>query len=444
MTSNATSTADAHAGVEPGRVVHVDHEDMNLGDMAVGVIIGRSSEYFNFLVFGLASVLVFPSVFFPFTTPALGMIYSFIIFSLAFIARPFGSQLFSVLHQRYGRGTKLAIALFALGTATAGIAFLPGYASIGNYAILLLVLLRLAQGFAVGGSWDGMPSLLALSAPKEKRGWYAMIPQLSGPIGFIVAAGLFAWLMSSMTHQQFIEWGWRYPFFVAFVINVVAVFARMIFVTTPQFSKGLNDYKMRPVPLGPLLRNHWRTLVLGSFAPLASYALFHLVTIFALCWAVLFTNQPIVTFLTVQVIGGVIAIGCMLLSGLLANRIGRRKVLGLLAALIGVYSGWVALLLAGSIVGGYLFILIGFALFGFSHAQSAGSMTSGFPTEFRYSGALFSSDLSWLLGAAFAPLVALLLAKYLGIAYVGLYLLSGAIITVAVLRVNHIFEERDD
>src|SRR5699024_9482682 len=142
-----------------------------------------------------------------------------------FIVRPFGSLFFSFLHKRYGRGVKLSIALFALGTATAGIAFLPGYASLGVIAIILLALFRVGQGVAIGGSWDGLPSLLALSAPENRRGWYAMIPQMGAPIGFIIAAALFAYLTTSLPHDDFIAWGWRYPFFVAFALNVVALFA---------------------------------------------------------------------------------------------------------------------------------------------------------------------------------------------------------------------------
>lgn len=444
MSSNATSAANTYPGTTARRIIQVDHDKVALSDIAIGVIIGRSSEYFNFFVFGIAAVVVFPSVFFPFVDSTTGTIYSFIIFSFAFIVRPIGSLLFSVLHRRYGRGTKLSISLFALGTTTAGIAFLPGYERLGILAIVLLAFLRIGQGVAVGGSWDGLPSLLALSAPKEHRGWYAMIPQMGAPIGFIIAAGLFAYLMANLSSDNFIAWGWRYPFYVAFALNVVALFARMRLVVTPEFTRELDTHELRPVPITDLIRNHGRTVVLGALAPLASYALFHLVTIFSLSWALLFTEQPIADFLVIQIIGAVIAMLCMALSGTVADRIGRRNALGSLAVLIGIYSGWTAVLLAGSTVGGYLFILIGFALLGFSHGQSAGVLTSAFPQAYRYSGAVYSSDLSWLFGAAFAPLIALELAVHFGVSYVGLYLLSGGLITFAVLRVNRLFESRSD
>ena len=415
------------------------------GEIAIGVIIGRISEFFDFFVFGIACVLVFPSVFFPYASAIDGTFYSFAIFALAFVSRPIGSLVFRLIHEHYGRGTKLTVALFMLGTSTAGIAFLPGYSSLGAAAVVLLALFRLWQGFAIGGSWDGLPSLLALNAPNNRRGWFAMIPQLGAPIGFIVAAALFTYLMTSLSSQDFLEWGWRYPFYVAFAINVVALFARLRLVLTPEFSELLKTRELEPSPIGELFSTQGRNIALGAFAPLASYALFHLVTIFALSWALLFTRQSVVTFLIVQMIGAAVAVPCMIGSGMVADRIGRRKTLTLCAVMIAIYSGWTPVLLSGSTFGGYVFIVAGFGLLGFSHAQASGAINSSFKTFYRYSGAIITSDLGWLLGAAFAPLVALGLAVHLGVGYVGLYLLSGALGTLGALRISrHLDELQDD
>ncbi|TXH06281.1 MAG: MFS transporter [Nevskiaceae bacterium] len=413
-------------------------------EIAIGVIIGRISEFFDFFVFGIAAVVVFPSVFFPFAPPMTATMYSFTVFALAFIARPIGSLLFRLIHTRYGRGTKLTIALFTLGTATCGIAFLPAYSDWGKYSIILLALLRFGQGIGVGGSWDGLPSLLALNAPQENRGWYAMIPQLGGPIGFIIATALFAFLIASLSPEDFNTWGWRYPFYVAFAINVVALFARLRLVASPEFKQMLKFRELEPSPLGELFRTQGANIALGAFAPLASYALFHLVTVFPLSWVLLFTQQSLGDFLIVQIIGAVIAVPCMMLSGKIADRYGRRTTLAVCAVLIAIYSGWTPVLLNGTTTGGYIFILLGFALLGFSHAQAAGAVNSSFASRYRYSGAVLTSDLGWLTGAAFAPLIALWLAVSLGVGYVGLYLLSGAICTLAALRINLSLESRDD
>ena len=414
------------------------------GEIAIGVIIGRISEFFDFFVFGIASVLVFPAVFFPFVEPMQGTIYSFMLFSLAFIARPIGSLLFRIIHTRYGRGVKLTVALFMLGTTTVGIAFLPGYADMGIASIVLLSLLRFGQGLAVGGSWDGLPSLLALNAPQNRRGWYAMIPQLGAPVGFIIATGLFTYSVVSLSPEDFNSWGWRYPFYVAFAINVVALFARLRLVMTPEFTQLLKTRELEPAPLGELMSTQRTNIALGALAPLASYALFHLVTVFPLSWVLLFTQQSLSSFLIVQIIGAVVAVPCMVLSGTIADRVGRRMTLAIFAVLIAIYSGWCPVLLNGSVTGGYLFTILGFALLGFSHGQSAGAVNSSFPSRFRYSGAVLTSDLGWLVGAAFAPLLALELAVHLGVGYVGLYLLSGAICTLVALGISRSLELKDE
>src|SRR4051812_36775515 len=166
------------------RQIH-DDKPISPSSIAIGVVIGRMGEFFDFFVYGLASVLVFPRLVFPFApSPVAATLYAFAIFSLAFLARPVGSLVFMWVDRNYGRGTKLTIALFLLGGSTASIAFLPGYDTIGMWSPALLALFRLGQGFALGGAWDGLASLLALNAPDNRRGFYAMIPQLGAPFGF--------------------------------------------------------------------------------------------------------------------------------------------------------------------------------------------------------------------------------------------------------------------
>ncbi|HET7268211.1 MAG TPA: MFS transporter [Oleiagrimonas sp.] len=433
MSTTHTQTA-GNAAITPSNHSHDQH--VTPAEISIGVVVGRTVGFFDMFTFGLACVMVFPQVVFPFASVADGIFYSFLIFALGFVAQPLGSLVFLPIQKHYGRATKLTISLFLLGTATVGIAFMPGYAEIGWGAIAWLTVLRFGQGFAIGGSWNGLASLLALKAPKGRRGWYASLPQLGAPIGFIVAAGLFAYIWSSLPHDEFYAWGWRYPFFTAFAVNVVALFARLRLVVSPEYAEELKQRELEPAPIGEVMREQGNSVVLGMFAPLASYALFNLVTIFAIAWALLFTTQSLTSFLIVQIIGALVAIPCMLLSGQIADRLGRRTTLGLFAVLIAIYSGWTALMLAGGTFQGYVFIIVGFALLGFSHAQSAGAVTSSFKRAYRYTGARISSDLSWLVGAGFAPVVALWLATHLGSDYVGLYLLSGALCTLGALWVS--------
>ncbi len=432
------------SGLEgPASLAQADtHEDVTPAEIAVGVVIGRSSEYFDFFLFGMACVMVFPSLMFPFLSQLDGILMSFAVFALAFMARPFGTALSMAIQRRWGRGTKLTIALFLLGVCTVGMAFLPSYEQAGSSAIVALVILRIGQGMAVGGSWDGLPSLLAMSAPAERRGWYAMLGQLGAPLGFVLAASLFAYLQANLSDDEFLAWGWRYPFFVAFAVNVVALFARLRLVVGQSYSAAMAERDLQPVPVHRVIRDEGRHVLLGAFAALASFALFHLVTVFPLSWITLYTGHPVVEVLIVQIIGAVLAAIAIVLSGWLADRVGRRRLLGGMALLIGAFSLVTPWLLGAGTAGNNTFLLVGFVLLGLSYGQASGTVTSNFSTQYRYTGAALTSDLAWLLGAAFAPLVALGLSAELGLTAVAIYLLSGAVCTLLALRVNRQVEQQ--
>ncbi len=439
MSAQAATPLETHMTDEKGR----DH--VSPGEIAIGVIIGRTSEYFDFFVFGLGCVLVFPQLVFPMEDRLTGTIYSFAIFALAFLTRPIGSVLFMEVDRRYGRATKLTISLFLLGGSTAAVAFLPGYETIGAWSAIILSAFRLLQGIALGGAWDGLSSLLALNAPPDRRGWYAMLPQLGAPIGFILAAGLFAFFEGALSTQDFIGWGWRYPFFVALTINVVALFARLRMVSTHEFAQLMETRELMPTPALQLLRKRGSTLLLGAFVPLASFALFHLVTIFPVSWINLFTNRSVSEFMIVQMAGGVICAGAIMTSGLIADQIGRRRQLILSAGLVALFSvsSIIAPLLFGdSLAGQTVYVIIGFGLLGLSYGQTAGAVASSFGVQYRYTGAALTHDFAWLIGAGFAPLVALTLSSEFGLAWVGLYLLSGAVCTLAALWLDRRIEAR--
>jgi MFS family permease len=442
MTGTTTYDAGLPAG-DDARNINARDGRIAPGDIAVGVVIGRASEYFDFFVYAIASVLVFPSVFFPFEQQLEGTLYAFVIFAFAFIARPFGTIAFMAIQRRFGREVKLTIALFLLGISTAGIAFLPTYSHLGFASIVLLSLLRIGQGVALGGSWDGLPSLLALNAPQNRRGWYAMLGQLGAPVGFIVAAGLFSYLLFNLSTEDFLDWGWRYPFYVAFAINVVALFARLRLVSTNEYSRLLEERELEPTDVIEMTRSQGRNLLIGALAALASYALFHIVTVFPLSWIALYSLHSVSEFLVIQIIGAVLAAIGIVVSGLIADRFGRRTTLAVLAGLIAVFSGFIPTLMNGGELGHDVFILLGFSLLGLSYGQAAGAVTANFPAKYRYTGAALTSDLAWLVGAGFAPLVALGLSAHFGLAYVSLYLLSGAVCSMAALSLDRALEIRD-
>ncbi|WGF86743.1 MFS transporter [Marinivivus vitaminiproducens] len=435
MAAPSSSPAERHA-----RQINARHGEVRPGDIAIGVIIGRTSEFFDFFVYAIASVLVFPQLLFPYADPLTGTFYSFALFALAFMARPFGSLTFMAIDRVHGRGTKLTIALFLLGTSTVAIAFLPGYDQIGAASVWLLALARIGQGFALGGVWDGLASLLALSAPDRKRGWYAMIPQLGAPLGLIVASALFAFFLFLLSAEDFFSWGWRYPFFVAFALNVVALFARLRMIATPEYTRLFESRELQPAPVLETLREEGRTIVVGAFAPLASFALFHMVTVFPLSWIFLFTEQPPARFLVIEIVGAAVGVLAIVASGFVADRIGRRHLLAYTAGAIAVYSGFAPQLLDGGDVGEAIFMIVGFIILGLSFGQSSGAVASSFSPYHRYTGSALTSDLAWLFGAGFAPLAALVLSSQFGLISAGAYLLSGAVCTLVALTVNREME----
>jgi len=436
--ANSTSTE------RDARALHSSGHGVRPSEIAIGVIIGRTSEFFDFFVYAIASVLVFPPLIFPFVDRLTGTLFSFAIFALAFVFRPVGTLIFMAIDRNYGRGTKLTIALFLLGSSTVAVAFMPGYSQIGAAAIVLLSVFRIGQGVALGGAWDGLASLLALGVPDNKRGWYAMIPQIGAPVGLIIASGLFAFFLTNLSQADFLDWGWRYPFFVAFALNVVALFARLRMVVAPEYVELFTNRELQPSPVITTVRNEGRNIVIGAFAPLASFALFHMVTVFPLSWVYLYTQQGVARFLLIEMAGAVVGLFAIVASGALADRFGRRTLLGCSAAAIAVFSGLAPLLLRGGEVGAAAYMVIGFILLGISFGQSSGAVTAQFTKLSRYTGAALTSDLAWLFGAGFAPLAALALASHFGLLSAGAYLLSGAIGTLIALGVNKELAKRVD
>lgn len=401
-------------------------------DIAIGVIIGRISEFFDFFVFAIASVLVFPQLVFSFAEPYQAMIYSFAIFSLAFIARPIGTILFMEIDRRFGRSVKMTAALFILGTSTVALTLLPSYENFGAFSIAVLATCRIGQGLAWGGTWDGLASLLALTVKQHRRGWYAMLPQLGAMVGLVVASALFAFLLHNLSAEDFTGWGWRYTFIVAFAINVVALFARLRTIMTPEYKELFERQGLMPTSVVPTIKKEGKNILAGAFAPLASFALFHMVTVFPLSWVFLFTQNSAARFLVIEMVAAILGTLAVIASGIIADRAGRRSLLIFTAGAIAAFSGFAPQLLeSGNEISEIVFMFVGFVLLGLSFGQSSGSLASKFSQEYRYTASALTSDLAWLFGAGFAPLAALLLASNFGLMASGAYLLSGALCTLA-------------
>ncbi|MEM9670354.1 MAG: MFS transporter [Pseudomonadota bacterium] len=393
-----------------------------LDEVVTTVIMARVTDFFGFFVYAIASALVFPRLFFPMVDPVTGTLLSFAVFSLAFLARPFASFASRSIQQKIGKASKITLALLILGSSTMAIGLLPGYNEIGWAAPALLAALRIAQGLGLGGSWDGITLQLQNAAPANRIGLYAMVPQLGGPIGFCVAASLFYVLTGFLTDEEFINYGWRFAFFAVLAVNVVSLFARLRLLTT---DFGADEELLKSAPFVPMLRSQWRPILLSTMLPLASYALFHMVTVFPLGYELLYSEYDISEILLLQILGGTLAIGSVIASGVLADRYGRNWVMWVSNAMI------VLLCLTINTLESHpgVYIIFGFVLLGFSIGQSNAFSPDRYKPKYRYSGSALSTNLSWIVGAAFAPLCGLYLTAQFGLWAASLYLLSGVLIT---------------
>ncbi len=428
-----TESELAQSAVQTGKAGH-SSSHVQLTDIAIGVIIGRASEFFEFFVFALACVLVFPYTIFPFVSPVEGTLYAFAVLALGFLARPVGTLFFTEIDRRYGRSTRLTIALFLMGLSTVAISFLPSYAAEGWLVIASLCLFRCGQGAAIGGSWDGTASLLALNSPPDRRARYATLPQIGAPLGLILSASIYLFLIVSLSEEDFLAFGWRYPFFVTFAINVVALFARLRLAESVEFKKLYTANELAPARSLDVIREEWLQIIIGAFTPLASLALFHMVTVFPLGWIMLNSSEHLELFIIIEIIAAIFGLGAILASGPIADKIGRRKLLWQSAIAIGVFAVLSPFLLGrGGILGEAFYVLIGFILLGLSFGQSSGATASGTALRNRFTASALTTDLAWLFGAGFAPFVALYLSERFGIWLAGAYLLSGAIGTLLAL-----------
>jgi len=436
--SNSSAASPAPAN-KPSRVI-------------IASLVGTTIEFYDFYVYATAAVLVFPHLFFPSGNETTALLASFAVFGAAMIARPLGAIYFGHLGDKVGRKKTLVAALLTMGISTVLIGLLPTYASAGWWAPLMLVILRLAQGFALGGEWSGAALVATENAPSGKRALYGTFPQLGAPIGFIIANGLFlivaAALPSSDPSQPspaFLDWGWRIAFLFSAVMVVVGLWVRLTLVESAAFTKAVDTGKVVKLPLGEVCRKYWRELILGTFYMLATYVLFYLMTTFSLSYG----RAPVEpgaghlpglgysynTFV-LMLIAGVVFFGIFtLLSGPWADRFGRRKTL--IAVTLGIILFglcWVPLLGAG-FPGVMLWLIIGFSLMGATFGPMGALLPELFPTHVRYTGSGISYNVSSIIGAAAAPFVAVWLWSKAGGSpvLVGIYLAVAGVITLVAL-----------
>jgi metabolite-proton symporter len=406
----------------------------SLKHVLFGSLIGTTIEFFDFYIYANAAVLVFPQLFFPGTSSTISTLESLATFSIAFFARPIGSAVFGHFGDKVGRKTTLVVALLTMGISTVAIGFLPTYANIGITAPLLLMLFRFGQGLGLGGEWGGAVLLAIENAPPGKRAWYGMFPQLGAPIGLLLSGGTFLLLSDTLTNEQFFDYGWRIPFIASSVLVVVGFYIRLKITETPSFLASLETKKQVKIPMIELLKLYKRELLFGTLAAVTTFVTFYLMTVFSLSWATTdlgFTRRD---FLIMQLFS-VLFFGISIpISAILADKFGRRFVLIVISIAIAIFGLFFSSLLgSGNTTLITLFLCLGMTLMGLTYGPLGTFLSELFPTEVRYSGASLTFNFAGIIGAAFAPIIAIWIAKNYGITYVGYYLSAAAVMTLVSL-----------
>jgi len=442
------------------------------GRVIVASLIGTSVEFYDFYVYATAAVLVFPALFFPNSEGIYALLSSFAVFGVAFVARPLGSILFGHFGDRHGRKGTLVASLLTMGIATFLIGCLPT-AQVPGWAFwapALLVLMRFAQGLALGGEWSGAALLATENAPANKRAIYGTFPQLGAPIGFIIANSLFLLLSINLTNEQFMAWGWRIPFLASAIMVIIGLWVRLKLVETPAFQKVMDKGEVTKLPLGRVFKVSWRQLILGTFIMLATYVLFYLMTTFTLSYGTAARTPEEAAakaeaagkafdpsafteglgyarndFLLMLIVGVVFFGIFTLVAGPLAEKFGRRKTL--IAVTLGIFVFgflWVPLFNAG-FAGTMFHLILGFTLMGLTFGPMGAMLPELFPTNVRYTGSAIAYNFSSILGAALAPFVAVALWQAAGgsTVLVGLYLSGAAVLTLVSLFLSKETKDMD-
>ena len=391
-------------------------------------LIGTTVEFFDFYIYATAAVLVFPRLFFPPADPAAATLASFATFGVAFLARPVGAVLFGHFGDRIGRKATLVLALLCMGLSTFLIGTLPGYATLGLAAPVLLAACRFGQGIGLGGEWGGAVLLAVENAPPGKRAFYGMFPQLGAPIGFLLSGGIFLLLSRGLTEAQFFAFGWRLPFLASAALVLVGLYVRLRITETPIFQAALGRAEAVSVPVWTVFRHHARALAAGVLVCLATFVLFYLMTVFCLSWGTTALHYSRQSFLLIQLFGVCFFALTIPISALLAER-GRRPMMFVATGLIALFGLVLAPLFTAGTAGTVAMMALGLALMGLTYGPLGTVVSELFPTPVRYTGSSLAFSTAGILGASLAPYAATFLATKYGLAYVGYYLSASALLT---------------
>ncbi len=369
--------------------------------------IGTTIEWYDYFLYGTAAALVFPQLFFPGSDPLIGTLQSFALFAVGFIVRPLGGIIFGHFGDRVGRKSMLVLSLNMMGIATFLIGVLPTYETIGVLAPILLALLRTIQGLGVGGEWGGAALLAVENSPEGRRGYFGSWPQMGVPAGLFFSTVIF-FAVSALPNEQFLSFGWRIPFLLSIILVGVGLFVRLRLLETPAFSQVQEEHSEAQMPVLEVLRTYPKNVLLAIGARVASDASFYIFAVFVLDYATRSLGVPRGTVLLAVAIASIVELFTIPAFAMLSDRVGRRPIYLVGAALTLVFAyPYFLLLETRSTIPIVLASILGLSV---AHALMYGPMTAFFSelfgTRVRYSGISMGYQLSAILGGGLAPIIA--------------------------------------
>jgi metabolite-proton symporter len=404
--------------------------------VALASAIGTTIEWYDFFIYGTAAALVFGPQFFPSASPLAGTLAAFATFAVGFAARPLGGMVMGHFGDRIGRKSMLVWSLMLMGGATFSIGLLPTYAQIGAWAPLLLVLLRFAQGFALGGEWAGAVLMSVEHAPQARRGLFGSFVALGLPLGIILSNLVFLLVTSTATEAQFARWAWRIPFLASAAMVAVGLFVRLRVEESPLFARMQRAGTELRTPLMDVIRQEARTVLLATGSYVGIGGLGYLVIVYFVSYANRVLGLPLPTVLGLVLAAAVVLAASIVAFGSWSDRLGRRRVMSWgCAALVAWTFAIFPLGDTGSVPAIALGIVVMMTLQGAYLGPQPAVFAELFDTGVRYSGASLSLQLGTILGGGLAPFVATALHGAAGASWpVTIYAVGLAAISLVCVR----------
>ena len=382
----------------------------------IASLTGSAIEWFDYFLYGTAAALVFNKIFFPMVDPVIGLILSYLSFSLTFFIRPIGGVLFAHIGDRIGRKKTLVLTLSLMGGATVMIGLLPTYEMIGLWAPALLILMRIIQGMGIGGEWGGALLLAYEYAPEKRKGFFGSIPQAGVTIGMLMATFIVS-LMTLFSEKDFLSWGWRIPFLLSSVLVLLGLWIRKDIDETPDFQKVKASGQVAKAPLRDTLKHHWREVLIAAGLKVVETAPFYIFSTFVVSYATSTLTYQKSQALEAVTLGALVATIMIPLMGLLSDKVGRQRMYTISVFVLGLFIvPWFMLLNTGTTWGIVLATVIAFGVLWAPVTAVLGTLCSEiFSANVRYTGITLGYQLGAALAGGTAPLIATgLLAKYDG------------------------------